>query len=78
MLHLFTQSTATNLTQRSSLALSLTTGANLSPLIFPTQQQINQPVAGFCFQYLLLLKKMYFMLRCNHTIAKNVGVELAT
>lgn len=77
MLHFFTKSIVIGVTQRPSLAVALTTGTNSSPFILPTQQQINQPVAGFCFQYLLLLKKMYFMLRCNNTIAKTVGAKLA-
>jgi hypothetical protein len=57
MLHLFTQSTANNLTQRSGLVNNQPVGANPSPLILPTQQQINQPLAGFCFPSSLLPKK---------------------
>jgi hypothetical protein len=51
MLHLFTQTIATKITQRHSFVNNL--GAfSPSPYLFilPTQQQINQPMAGFCFK----------------------------
>jgi hypothetical protein len=69
---------ATDLTQPPSSVIGLAAGNDPSPLILPTQQQINQPLAGFCFQRSIDSKKMYFMLRCNHPIGGNVCVELAT
>ncbi|MBD2295298.1 hypothetical protein H6G06_17905 [Anabaena sphaerica FACHB-251] len=41
---------STSLTQSPNLFSSLATPTNPSPLILPTQQQIDQPMAGFCFQ----------------------------
>ncbi|QXE24114.1 hypothetical protein B6N60_02818 [Richelia sinica FACHB-800] len=69
---------ATDLTQPPSLVIALAAGTDPSPLILPTQQQINQPVAGFCFLSPALFKKRYFMLRCNNTIGRKVSAELAT
>jgi hypothetical protein len=51
MLHLFTETIATEITQHLSFVNN--SGAfSPSPYLFilPTQQQINQPMAGFCFQ----------------------------
>ncbi|MFM2063701.1 MAG: hypothetical protein RLZZ507_3372 [Cyanobacteriota bacterium] len=50
MLHLFMKSIANDLTGSPNLVSSLAAATSSSPLILPTQQQIDQPKAGFCFQ----------------------------
>jgi hypothetical protein len=48
-----------------------------SPFILPTQQRINQPLAGFCF----LGKYVEICIYCYNLIKimiRNVGIELAT
>ncbi|AFY31406.1 hypothetical protein Cal7507_0927 [Calothrix sp. PCC 7507] len=51
--------------------------ANIS--FFSPNTAANRPATGwFLFQIYPVEKKMYFMLRFNKAIAKNVGAELAT
>jgi len=51
VLHLFTQTIATEITQLYSFAIDSDAFSPLYTIfILPTQQQINQPLAGFCFQ----------------------------
>jgi hypothetical protein len=69
---------ATDITQLPSLVMTLAAGTAPSPFD-PPNTAANQPASGwFLFRLFPLFKKMYFMLRCNHTIGGNVSAELAT
>jgi hypothetical protein len=57
VLHLLTQSPTTNINQQLGSVVTARSLRQFILLILSTQQQINQPMAGFCFQYSLLRKK---------------------
>lgn len=79
MLHLFTQTRATDITQHHCLVVDL--GA-FSPLYtFLSSQhssKLTSPWLVFVSKYAHLHKKMYFMLRCSNTNVGNVCAKLAT
>lgn len=50
VLHLFTQTIAADITQHYSLVMNSDAFPPPYLFILPTQQEINQPPAGFCFK----------------------------
>ncbi|MBW4554644.1 MAG: hypothetical protein KME59_01655 [Trichormus sp. ATA11-4-KO1] len=69
---------ATDITQHYSLVIKIGCPAPVYTF-YPPNTAANRPANGwFLFLISILEKKMYFMLRCNHTIIKNVCAELAT
>jgi hypothetical protein len=69
MLHLFTKV----VTQLSELF------ASKAITFFTASTAADQPASDwFLFPTFTLVQKLYFMLRCNNTIGKNVSAELAT
>lgn len=70
MLNLFTKSMATDLTESPNLVSNLATANIPSPLIFPKEQQSDQPKAGFCCQK-SPCAKMYCILRCYNAIMQS-------
>ncbi len=79
MLHLFTQTRATDITQYHRLVIDL--GA-FSPLYTFLSSQHSSKLTShwlvFVSKYAHLHKKMCFMLRCSNSNAENVGAKLAT
>lgn len=79
MLHLFTQTRVTDITQHHRLVMNL--GA-FSPLytFLPSQHssKLTSQWLVFVSKYAHLNKKMCFMLRCNNTNVGNVCAKLAT
>jgi hypothetical protein len=77
MLHLFTQFRKIGITQHPSLVSAH--DCNCQYLLFPPNTAVNQPALGwFLFLISTIEKKMYFMLRFNQAVGRNVCAELAT